>query len=69
MVKPETATVNANEAPKPQQSMFSWAEFLAMKPVKQKRRSRKLRTATTSLFEWALRLEQQRENAMVIAGR
>ena len=41
-----------------QQSLFSWAEFMAEEPVKPRSRSRK--PATTSLFEWALTLEEER---------
>ena len=56
-----------DEAPEPQQTLFSWAEFMAEKPVKPKRGNGKLQPATPSLFEWALSLEQQRET--VGAGR
>ena len=65
--------VNGNghhdEAPEPQQSLFSWAEFMAEEPVKPKGRSRKPKLATSSLFEWALSLEQEREAEPVGAGR
>ena len=54
--------VNGNghhdEAEEPQQSLFSWAEFMAEEPVKPKRRGRKPQLAATSLFDWALNLEQ-----------
>ena len=52
----------------PQQSLFSWAEFMTEQPVV-KRRSRKPSPASTSLFEWALTLEQERETEPVGAGR
>ena len=62
--------VNGNghreEAPEPpawadrQQSMFTWAEFMADEPVKPKGHSREPKPATASLFEWALGLEQER---------
>ena len=39
------------EAPKPQQSLFSWAEFMAEEPVKPKGHSRKPQPAAASLFE------------------
>ena len=52
-----------------QQSLFSWAEFMAEEPVKPKGRSRKPQPATASLFEWALELEQEREEEPVGAGR
>ena len=63
------APVNGNgqhdEVPEPQQSLFSWAEFMAEEPVKPKGRSRKVQPATASLFDWALTLEQERENAPI----
>ena len=66
------APVNGNghhdEAPEPQQSLFSWAEFMAEEPVKLNGRSRKPRPASTSLFEWAFSLEQEREKEPVGAG-
>ena len=52
-----------------QQSLFSWAEFLAEEPGKPKGRSRKPQPAAASLFEWALTLEQERETEPVGAGR
>ena len=57
------------ETPEPQQSLFSWAEFMAEEPVKPKGRSRKPQPATLSMFEWALTLEQEREEELVGAGR
>ena len=66
------APVNGNgtnghhdEAPEPQQSLFSWAEFMAEEPVKP--RGRKTQTPSLSLFEWAV--EQEREEEPVGAGR
>ena len=50
-----------DEAPEAQQSLFSWAEFMAEEPVKPKGRSRKPQPASTSLFEWALELEREAE--------
>ena len=50
-----------DEAPEPQQSLFSWAEFMAEEPVKPKGRGRKAQPASTSLFEWALDMEKERE--------
>ena len=43
-----------DETPEPQQTLFSWAEFMAEEPVKPKGRGRKPQPAATSLFEWAL---------------
>ena len=54
-----------DEGPEPQQSLFSWAEFMAEEPVKPTGRSRKPKPATTSLFEWALSLEQERKKEPV----
>ena len=50
-----------------QQSLFSWAEFMAEEPVKPKRRSRRPEPASISLFEWAL--ERERESALAGAAR
>ena len=58
-----------DEAPEPQQSLFSWTEFMAEKPVKPKGRSRKPQPSSPSLFDWALELEQEREEEPVGAGR
>ena len=64
------APVNGNgnghhdEAPEPQQSLFSWAEFMAEEPVKPK--GRKTQAPSLSLFEWAV--EQEREEEPVGAG-
>ena len=69
------APVNGNgnghhdEAPEPQQSLFSWAEFMAEELVKPKGQGRKPQPAATSLFEWALEMEQEREEEPVGAGR
>ena len=48
-----------DEAEEPQQSLFSWAEFMAEEPVKANGRKRKAQPASLSMFEWAL--EQERE--------
>ena len=58
-----------DETPEPQQSSFSWAEFMAEPPVKPRGRSRKPQPASASLFEWALSLEKEREKEPVGAGR
>ena len=54
-----------DDAPVPQQSLFSWAEFLAEEPVKPKGRKSKSQPAAASLFEWALSAEQEREKEPV----
>ncbi len=56
-----------DEAEEAQQSLFSWAEFMAEEPVKPKRRNGKPQPATLSMFEWAM--EQDRESELVGAGR
>ena len=61
------ASGHHDEAEEPQQSLFSWAEFMAEKPVKPKGRGRKLQPATLSMFEWALNTEREAEP--VGAGR
>ena len=68
------APVNGNgtnghhdEADEPQQSLFSWAEFMAEEPVKPKGRGGKIQAPSLSLFAWAV--EQEREEEPVGAGR
>ena len=56
-----------DEDPEPQQSLFSWAEFMAEEPVKPKGRKSKPQPASLSMFEWAL--EKEREKEPVGAGR
>ena len=62
-IEPETVSVNGNgyhdEADEPQQTLFSWAEFMAEEPVKPKRRGRKPQPASMSMFEWALEREKE----------
>ena len=58
-----------DEADEPQQTLFSWAEFMAEEPVKPKGRGRKPQPVTLSMFEWAMTLEQEREAEPVGAGR
>ena len=70
----ELVPINGNghhddEALEPQQSLFSWAEFMAEEPVKPKSRKSKPQPATLSMFEWAMTLEQEREAEPVGAGR
>ena len=50
----------------PQQTLFSWAEFMD-EPVKPKGRSSKPQPVSLSMFEWAF--EQEREAQPVGAGR
>ena len=55
------------EADEPQQSLFSWAEFMAEEPVKPKGRNGKPQAVTMSMFEWAI--EREKEAEPVGAGR
>ena len=52
-----------------QQSLFSWAEFLVEEPAQSQGRNGRPKPASTSLFEWALNAEQEREKETVGAGR
>ena len=54
-----------DEAPETQQSLFSWAEFMAEEPVEKQSRRGKKEAASLSLFEWVLSLEQEREEELV----
>ena len=65
---PVNGSVHYEEAEEPQQTLFSWAEFMVEEPVKPKRKNGKPQPASMSMFEWALELEQKRETA-VGAGR
>ena len=58
-----------NESAEGQQSLFSWAEFLAEEPAQPQGRNGKPKPASTSLFEWALGNEREREAEPVGAGR
>ena len=49
-----------DEVHETQQSLFSWAEFMADVPAKPKRNG-KAQPATMSMFEWALSLEEEKE--------
>ena len=44
-----------------QQSLFSWAEFMAEEPQKPTRRNGKEKSQTLSMFEWALSLEEEKQ--------
>ena len=49
------------EAGDPQQTLFSWAEFMAQEPVKPKRRTGTQQPASMSMFEWAVGQEREKE--------
>ena len=55
---------HSDEAPETQQSLFSWADFMAQEPMKRNGR-RKPQRASASLFEWALSAEEEREAEQV----
>ena len=63
------ATATTTRTLEPQQSLFSWAEFMAEEPVKTNGRKGKPQPATLSMFEWAMTQEQQREEEPTGAGR
>ena len=66
---PANGNGNGHHYEEPQQSLFSWAEFMEEETVRPKRRRRKPQPASISMFEWAMTLEQQREKETVGAGR
>ena len=72
--RPTATTANGNgnghheEPAEGQQSLFSWAEFMAEEPVKPRGRNGKAKPAAASLFEWALNAEQEREAEPVGTG-
>ena len=55
-----------HSAPEPQQTLFTWAEFMAKQPEQPKRRGCKHPPTSQSLFEWAL--EQEQGAALAVAG-
>ena len=62
---PANGNDHYHEAGEPQQTLFSWPEFMAEEPVKPK--GRKPQAPSLSLFEWAV--EREREAEPVGAGR
>ena len=52
-----------DDAPEPQRTLFSWAEFMAEEPAKPPRRNPRPAPASISLFEWALEQEREAEPA------
>ena len=53
----------------PEQSVLSWAELFAEEPVKRNRRRKRPQPASLSLFEWAVNVEEEREEELVGADR
>ena len=62
---PVNGNGHQDEAPETQQSLFSWAEFMAEEPAKPKGRSRKAKPAPPSLFDWAMDMEKEREEELI----
>ena len=62
------ANGHSNEPAEGQQSLFSWAEFLAEEPAQPRGRNGKHQPAAASLFQWALDKEQDREKQPVGEG-
>ena len=54
-----------SEAAEVMRSLFSWAEFMAEEPVERQNRRGKQEASSLSLFEWALSLEEEREEERV----
>ena len=55
-----SANGHNGEAPEMQQSLFSWAEFMAETPQKPKKNGKE-KSRTLSMFEWALSLEEEKQ--------
>ena len=66
---PANGNSNGHQSEEPQQTLFSWAEFMAEEPEKPKRRGRKPQPASKSMFKWAMELEQARTKEPFGAGR
>ena len=65
IVEAEVVAVGAtadDDAPGPQRTLFSWAEFMAGEQDEPPKRRRRDEAPTLSLFEWAL--EQEQEGAL-----
>ena len=72
VVEPEVVNTdgsgNHGEPDEGQQSLFSWAEFLAEEPSQPQGRTGKAEPSSLYLFEWALTAEQEREKELVGVG-
>ena len=70
-VEPAVVIGNGHHSEEPaegQQSLFSWAEFLAEEPAQPQGRNGKPKPSSLSLFGWALNVEQEREAEPAGAG-
>ena len=64
-----TEEMGEAEADEPEQAVLTWAELFAQVPVKRNGRRKPPQPASLSLFEWALSVEQEREEELVGADR
>ena len=67
--RPGRGDLPPGEPTEGQQSLFSWAEFLAEEPAQPQGRSSKSKSSSLSLFELALVTEQERWKEPVGGGR
>ena len=69
-VETQASNGHEDEAAEPeQQSLFYWAEFMAEEPVERQNRRGKKEASSLSLFEWALSLEEEKEEERAGARR
>ena len=68
-VEPANLKGYHQEAAQGQQSLFSWAEFMAGELAEKQGRNGKPKPSSLSLFKWALNAEQDREKEAASAGR
>ncbi len=64
-----TEEMGEAEADGPEQAVLTWAELFAQVPAKRNGRRKQPQPASLSLFEWALSVEQEREEELVGADR
>ncbi len=64
----ELVTVSCGLDDEAQQTLFSWAEFMAEVSAVRRGRSRKRPEPSVSLFSWALTMEREREAELVTAS-
>ncbi|MCY4448426.1 MAG: hypothetical protein OXE02_06240 [Chloroflexi bacterium] len=64
----ELVTVSCGPDDEAQQTLFSWAEFMAEAPAVRRSRIRKKPEPSVSLFSWALTMEREREIELVTAS-
>ena len=64
----ELVPVSCGPNDQAQQTLFSWAEFMAEAPAVRRGHSRKRPEPSFSLFSWALTMEREREAELVTAS-